>query len=695
MNNKNHFRTAAIVYGEDSAALNVKTIHKKIVESAIINNSNKYITISELVDIIEKNYGLEFGEIEILEIVESDKNHFLSEENENGKHICLSFERYELLKNRLDQQNIESHVHKFANQVYEGDLAKDELSNSLYRFLYELLNKNISAFSKIISPDNSAEEITVNADKFTVNERKAINEFLDWDDLDKNRALFSLVSYCIEYSLMSNDVEKASVLLKAITNKVFYLDNNIIYRAIGLNGKQRQNRILNFLSKCTNSGQKLIISKFTYEEFRSTIKYHIKNLRSVGFSKINPKLFSKHSLRSGLYSYYHEWRGNKSTYAFDLFEAHIKSLYDQFKKEYRIDEDYKIPFDVDEPDIKRTLLDYESALSTFKDNNNSEINRYDALNIYLIERKRKLDNKDIRHTKFFFVSTDQKLRNWDFSRNNNQPIALLPSQWMAILLKYYSRTDNDYDSFVSFLRLPGAKPILAETDVNIVLSGISEITEDFERQETLFENFVQEKFYTQIEGLDNTSKKEIATLYAEKQMDKKINEVKSELRDKNLKTELADKKNKKRFIETSIKHKKELKTETLKSISDLEKVRTPIVQASNERFNRFLYGIGFIAFTYFVLSFYFIYSLSSVENLELYFSLAQTAILLFLYLYLYVKGYSNPSKFFESKKSESKKFIFKKFGFNPERLSILNEQLDEVEKDIDELENKLRVIDKS
>jgi hypothetical protein len=285
--------------------------------------------------------------------------------------------------------------------------------------------------------------------------------------------------------VITNHYESSSVFLNSVKNKVFYLDNNVLYRAIGLNGESRKKRIREFLSKCKSAGQIFKVSKFTEKEFKETIKHHIRSLQKVPFRKINYNLFSKYSLDPSIYEYYHKWKANRSTYSFDLFTAHLYSELDFFLKQFSIELVYSFPFDESGKEEQKIIEEYKAEISSAKGYGNEQSHYFDAVNTFLIEKLRRSNQNSITDTKFFFVSTDQKLRAWDFSRNDFQPVALIPSQWMAILLKYFSRTDNDYASFISFLKLKTNQPIVNEDCLQTILAGISELTEDFEKQSSI------------------------------------------------------------------------------------------------------------------------------------------------------------------------------------------------------------------
>jgi hypothetical protein len=120
---------------------------------------------------------------------------------------------------------------------------------------------------------------------------------------------------------------------------------------------------------------------------------------------------------------------------------------------------------------------------------------YDSKNILYIEKKRRTEGTQFSTVKTFMVSTDHHLLNWDHSRKNLMPVVLLPSQWLSLMLRFVSRTSNDFESFVSFINIPNKKETINNEKMNIILSGINEITEDVNAQVLILDELMEQRFF--------------------------------------------------------------------------------------------------------------------------------------------------------------------------------------------------------
>jgi hypothetical protein len=675
MNKKNITRTAAIIYSEESSAIKSSTVQRKIIESLFIENNNIELTIDKVIDELKNSLDMDFETEEVTKIVNDDKHsHFevRFDNKENDSYFKLSQKRFDILSQREQQNSIVPHIERFKETIYKGVLSTDRIDEILHNYLYQLLNKNISVFQKIAKPTNKPTDLFIDPAIFTIEEREAINEFLEWQDINKNKSIFALISYSLEYAVITNNQESSAVFLNSIKHKVFFLDNNVLYRAIGLNGENRQNRILTFLNKCKSAGQEFKISKYSDKEFTDTIKHNVKLLQKVPFKKINPNLFSKYSLNPSIYEYYHKWKASRTTYSFDLFITHILSELDNFKKKFNVETLYKMPFDEKGKDDIKFIQDYQAEIGSIKKYGYEQSHFYDAINIYLIEQLRGQNNNSITDTKFFFVSTDQKLRSWDFSRNNKQPIALIPSQWMAILLKYFSRTDNDYTSFISFLKLKTNQPIINEDNLQTILAGISEITEDFERQETILDKMVELKFEGILNGENKTEeifKKTIEFVSREFESEiEKLSQDKS-------KTEFN-------FSSQTIQFKENLLAEKQTTITELSKQKIPIEKQAERSLTNYKFVFSIIVIGYFIALAIITWKIGW-EIMEPITYFLGVLGLIATYLYTAISGKDmNPKIHFDQKSAELIDKKYKEFNFNKERFENLILEKKELESEL-------------
>lgn len=493
MNKQFLIRTAAVIYADNYSSRKTDTIKKKFIEAIFCNNGNNPLTIGEIGNKLSDDMKLSFTDNEIEKIV-MDKDNFLFQQfgDKTNDKYSLEKKRFDFLsrksKDNLDEC-IERYLHVEKDNMYNDIISLKEL---LQKYLYYIMNSNIEAFNLVLTGGSTIQNINSGITDLSEEEIVQINNFLSWKDSTKDKELFKMVSFCIEYAIVVNNSNESN-LIRSIKNKILYIDNAFIYRALGINGEVRRKRTISFIKKCLETGQKLRISKFSREEFIKSIDYHIRQLaNTTPFGRINFKLFSQYSNGDSIYQYYHQWRGNRISYGFDIFKSSIISEYNNLIRTYNIEEDYVIPFD-DKNDIPE-ISKYSEEIENIKRKGNKESHNTDAKNMYWIEKKRNGCDGRLTDTKYYFITPDQKLQQWDYNHSSNQPITLLPSQWLALILKYTSRTNDDYQSFVSFLKIPNKTIDITPEDLQEIVAGISEVTEDLQKQGNILDVYIEEEW---------------------------------------------------------------------------------------------------------------------------------------------------------------------------------------------------------
>lgn len=698
MDIKSITRTAAVIYADSMSNRTTNTIKRKFVESAFINNGNSLLTLAELANQIEDEMGLLFSEDEIKQIVK-DKEFFvevLSKSSEDIKYN-LQEKRYSTLCSKpIDE--IENIIDKYfsSHQEYTNLLTKESFKELIYRYLHSILDTNISAYSHFVSPSKITKLPKLNSEQFEDDEVDVINDFVKWDNDEKNMFIFKLVNYCIEYAVVVNNSSE-DVLSKSLRTKIFYLDNAILYRALGINGATRKKRTISFLNKCKESGQKFVISKFTRQEFFSTVEYHLRQLNSsTPFGQITPRAFRRYANGDGFYQFYHEWRNGRINYGFDIFKTHIHTLYKELVKQFDINEDFKVPFNEhEEPNIITT---YRDEIQTVKKTNRNEPHLMDARNMFWIECIRNGNNIDVASTKYYFVTSDQKLQIWDKNHSTNQPLTLLPSQWMGLILKYVSRSSDDYKSFISFMNLPKDNSVISEDELQSVMAGISEMTEEFSKQESIIESMVEIKFGDILKGDIQENARAYAKDRLEKEYEKQLSEKDKEtvrrLSQKDQERKELEKLHenvlaqvqeeaKKQFKKAEIGRKQDKLQTINKEIGSLENRKKNAEKRAWERLSIRKWVLLILVLGPIIAWLYYIHK-SDWENVEklTYFPPIIYMILAYLYMAIYGKSI-NPVNYFNELYDKYKYDEYNKFEYSDSEYNELVKMREDLKKEIE------------
>ena len=691
-------RTATVIYADSMSNRTTNTIKRKFVESVFVNNNNTLLTLSELVNTIEETMGLMFSEDEISPIVK-DENVFVEVLNRSSEDIKYNLQekRYNTLCSKsIDEIDnvIETY---FSTQVDSSvHFTKDSFKDLIYRYLHSILNTNISTYIQFVNPAKTVTIPKLSSEQFEDEEVDLINSFVKWDNETKNKALFKLINYCIEYAIVVNNSSE-DVLSKSLRTKVFYLDNALLYRALGINGETRKKRTISFLKKCKESGQKFVISKYTRQEFFKTVDYHLSQLNSsTPFGRITPQVFKRYANGDGFYQFYHEWRNGRINYGFDLFKTHIHSLYKDLVTRFDIEENFNVPFDEkEEPAIINT---YKNEIQNIKRTNRHEPHLIDARNMYWIECVRDGNNVDVASTKYYFVTSDQKLQTWDGEHSVNQPLTLLPSQWMGLILKYVSRSSDDYKSFISFMNLPKDNSVISEDELQSVMAGISEMTEEFSKQETIIESMVEIKFGDILKGDIQENARAYAKDRLEKEYEKQLSEKDKEtvrrLSQKDQERKELEKLHenilaqvreeaKKQFEKAEIGRKQDKLHTINKEIGSLENRKKNAEKRAWERLSICKWVLLMLVLGPIIAWLYYIHK-SDWENVEklTYFPPIIYMILVYLYIAIYGKNI-NPVNYFNELYDKYKYDEYNKFEYSDSEYNELVKMREDLKKEIE------------
>lgn len=483
-------RLATFLYSEKEGIKKKTTVLKRVVEAIFIEFDNKAMDIQEIHNNILSTMEIFIAEEEINQILENKKNQkvFTQVVEERKIKYSLQEARYSKLK-ACEKKNIQNYIEEFALINEYQNVVKD----IIYRYIYYVFKRNIADFSTIIGGkiegDNELEK------DFNVEEQKIIKEFLEWDNEDKNEAILALMGCSLEYSMLTSDADRlyGTRLGNIFSNKILYIDTNIIYYCLGINGEEYRKANELLLDKCLKAKETLRITKITELEFYNTLNHYIDEIKRYESNSLFRINYKKYICNEDIYLYYLEWKNSRKRYNEpEYFKKFLESKYRDWIKKYKIHVDKKVPYDEEDSKDSTTIKLYTEEI-TYK----GKIN-YDALNIYWVEclKKQEESFSGFADEKYFILSPHKALKKWDMDRKLGLPLIVTPEIWALLLCRFISRSEDDFKSYINYinLKVSDEETIINNKQFYIIIKAIEEVTEELMQQETIIDVLVEEKF---------------------------------------------------------------------------------------------------------------------------------------------------------------------------------------------------------
>lgn len=521
----NIFRLSAILYANDNYTISPVQLHRKVIEDALYQLSDsKGVTIEGLANFISDRYLIHFTDEEVRQVLNNTKFNNVFRPILVGKEVVytLQEERRKLLDERKPK-TLDDYICEY---VKSNGLGSDSIE-AVYRYLYGVFTTNVDGFRRM----TEAGDVSELTQYYSPDEKdtEIINGFLNWDNDEKNVAIFNLASYGLEYCLLTS--KKGSHLnLEKLNKKVFYLDTNILYRALGINGVERKQRTHSFLRKLIEAEDEIKITQIAWNEYENSLNKYIKKLRRDQNPAIHSKVYTEYVTYDDIHRAYHLWASSTKNATVDLFVNMLKAEMLQLIEDYHIEIDRLCPFDKQQREEE--LNDMAVQIKSLSEHKYFDTAHNDACDIVWVEMCRKPGEENIFSTKTFLLSSDRGLFRWDSKYNSgSSPIVMLPSQWLSILLRYVSRTSDDYRSFVSFLNIQSKEGVLSAEQIRAILAGISEMTDKVEQQRYLLDVIIENEFKNGAGEKTNEQLKAIAKNDANRILQKQLSQVTREAKE--------------------------------------------------------------------------------------------------------------------------------------------------------------------
>lgn len=473
----------------------------KLTECVIFDSEHNALSSVEICEGIRNRFQLDFDVQEIEKAIDKrgkDRINFV-----NKKYMLNAKVNDQLSTQVSAEEKLKMYVNTYAEQF--PDVETNQLLVLIQKHLYYCFNSNAKNFSSIIGIDlkSYVDEDVINEFKPTPDEVEIINGFMLWQNSEKDKLLYSIVSSCYEYCLITTN-KNPSISRSIFKGKKFFLDTNIIFRIAGINQEDRKFVTKTFISKCHEVGVSLYYTSAVLNEVYRVIDGQINFIKKItgGQAPVEPNIISKISLNfdyNDFYAIYCNWckEPQNKYYDYISFRNFLLKKINNVIREFEYIDSSKI---VSEDKSKSTEL-FED-LKAFKNSKRSyrtttdESVKTDINQVLFLKSLRPKSAKSLWEMNEYIVSADQLLIAWSDKTFDGIPMVVIPSLWLSIILKVSGRASNDdYKSFCLFMTLRHHHTNEDEININPIdlLTRLSEKTIDKQIKELVINEILTNK----------------------------------------------------------------------------------------------------------------------------------------------------------------------------------------------------------
>lgn len=449
----------ALMFGDNNASTFNKNL-EKMIALVLHDKYGEPLTVVSIIEELKTNYGLDFSESEIINTIHGKKQNRIICISENKDHSLDTFsitpEEKRRIDTKIENTMIRDAISRFLAENPAIETTAEEFERVLKRYFYSVFNSNATTISELLDQKISS-DLQANVE-FTDEEKIYINSFLEWNNTDKDKCVYQMVSCCFDYCMMTVKRDK-NVYQDIFRQKKFYLDTNIIFRMMGLNRENRKKLIDTFIHKCKDAGIVLLFTNHTRQEINSTIDFRVAQIREMlqhkePISIESVRLMTSKYYNLSFYEAYAKWCedptnrvGDYESFANDLKRQASRILGEFVQKDFD-------DFQCNHPDVFgkycESLKNYKAARRGYA---RDEIVQTDINNYMFIRHQNEIDEaSDFFSTHNYLISADHVLGDWARKqRPGAVPIVVLPSVWYSLILQYAGRADDDFASFTRFL----------------------------------------------------------------------------------------------------------------------------------------------------------------------------------------------------------------------------------------------------
>lgn len=394
---------------------------------------------------------------------------------ENDVLVKLKESSLEKFRERFDKFSIDNHILNFISAKNISDSGIDDIKEILLKSLFININSFVVTDLKTLISESIKSE-------FDQSKIDLFNDFLIWENLDKNKAIYSLFSKAIEFAILTSGRGISTISNDIFTNKTYYLDANVIIRALGVDGEERKASILSVLESCNHDGIKFKIGKCTSDELYGIVNKRSKDIKKKTSSEsedILSSIIDDLPLNNSFETDYLKKRKDGKVKSPSNYRLTLEQELEKFNEKFSL----QVEVIKNIPAFQITQLQkklYDAKQNEYGMRYSMGAALVDAKNILHVRNIRDHNNYNYKDIKSFYLTTDGTL-NEIIGNDNPDAVSetILPSQLFVIHNSFHkTTTEQDYNDFINFIKLRKTDFKLPGAEVFNYLDQIRAVTSD-------------------------------------------------------------------------------------------------------------------------------------------------------------------------------------------------------------------------
>lgn len=487
---------------DDNKSKNYNAILVSLISELIFENDNSELNREECYSYIINDLKIKLQKDVFIAIIERSKN-FVHTPNQNDIGIKLTDEKYKEIDDNVNKHSIDVHIDNF---LADKNLSK-ELKSSIEALLYQAIYENINSFTIQNIDSIILQEAKKN---FTEDEITAFNDFLSEPNNEKNASLFNTFLKAVEFAIITSGKGVKEFTKGVFEGKEYLLDANIIFRLLGVGGKERQESLVNLIEQCSHQGIKFYYTNESYLEFKRRVEASINDIKRATENKSIELLEEmlqddKVEFNNGFITHYAQLKLDKVVRSPEQYETNIMADFRTLCTKHNLS-----TIALNGKIKTRELERFKNFLFEKK----KEINKYsfytktaakvDATNVLSVKHIRGDNDYNYSDIKSFYLSTDRTL-NSVLAEKAGDKIAetILPSQ---LFILHNALSDNgdekDYEAFTKFLKRRTTEFKYSGRQVLTFIDEIRNHTTEPENIKEILKAYSDKKYDTSLLDID-------------------------------------------------------------------------------------------------------------------------------------------------------------------------------------------------